>query len=373
MDDLKRFLSKNDFAAIGICGRAGSGKTTLAQRLAASLQDAGIQGLVYSGDYRFLQDSEARAAMIKQFWAHAPDNFDAYVNQFSWWDFAQIHDDLQKLLRGIPVLIEDGYDRTTGSKGQRVQLVLDRQGPRTMILYENAILGHEPILELLDAVLFLTTSDETCLARVLEKDRGRKRFDAILARTLITHFSESLHYQWLQQHFRQKLFYLTPDFEVAQDQRGYAARFEMETAYLSYPVDLAKPCERPCYRGSIFCDLDGTLVKHIELPSATGDDLHILPGTVEKLRVWREAGFEIILTTGRTLEHFLRVQPVLRRLGILYDRFLCDLPIGPRVVVNDNKNQEVRAISIALARDEGIAAVNLEQELAAGAWRRQPA
>ena len=52
---------------------------------------------------------------------------------------------------------------------------------------------------------------------------------------------------------------------------------------------------------TIFCDLDGTLVKHcnpveIQNPNL---NLEVLKGTHEKLRDWDNKGYTIIITTGR--------------------------------------------------------------------------
>ena len=49
---------------------------------------------------------------------------------------------------------------------------------------------------------------------------------------------------------------------------------------------------------TIFCDLDGTLVKHsnpIDVQNPTLD-LKVLPGVHEKLREWDTKGYTIIIT-----------------------------------------------------------------------------
>jgi hypothetical protein len=45
--------------------------------------------------------------------------------------------------------------------------------------------------------------------------------------------------------------------------------------------------------------------------------------------------------------------------GIIFDQVICDLPVGPRFLVNDSKGKEVRAVAIALDRDSGIESVEL--------------
>ena len=53
---------------------------------------------------------------------------------------------------------------------------------------------------------------------------------------------------------------------------------------------------------TIFCDLDGTLIKHCN-PVEIQDPnliLEVLEGTHDKLREWDNKGYTIIITTGRT-------------------------------------------------------------------------
>jgi len=45
---------------VGVCGRAGSGKTTFASRVRADLQSHAIHAVVYSGDWRVNADVKAR-------------------------------------------------------------------------------------------------------------------------------------------------------------------------------------------------------------------------------------------------------------------------------------------------------------------------
>ena len=51
---------------------------------------------------------------------------------------------------------------------------------------------------------------------------------------------------------------------------------------------------------TIFCDLDGTLVKHSNPVEVQNPDLEleVLPGTHDKLREWDSKGYYIIITTG---------------------------------------------------------------------------
>jgi hypothetical protein len=113
-------------------------------------------------------------------------------------------------------------------------------------------------------------------------------------------------------------------------------------------------------KGTIFCDLDGTLIRHVPVPSASGDDIELLDGSIEKLKEFRANGYLVVLTTSRTQANIFGVLEKLRVMGLECDQIICDLPIGPRHLINDSKDQEVRAIAHALMRDAGLKEVTIQ-------------
>jgi len=108
---------------------------------------------------------------------------------------------------------------------------------------------------------------------------------------------------------------------------------------------------------TIFCDIDGTLVKHSkptdsQLPTHT---LELLDGTLEKLLEWDKMGYNIILTTGRkeSLRSVTELQ--LSKAGIIHDQLIMGIGGGKRVLINDNKpNGTISADHICLTRNKGI-------------------
>lgn len=114
---------------------------------------------------------------------------------------------------------------------------------------------------------------------------------------------------------------------------------------------------------TIFCDIDGTLVKHCKPTDAQlpTHKLELLDGTLEKLSEWERNGFKIILTTGRK-ESLRRVTAKqLEEIGIIYDLLIMGLGGGKRYLINDKKlgDSEDYAIAINLNRDEGVKGVKL--------------
>jgi len=181
---------------VGVCGRAGSGKSTVSDRLVRELGDGGVTSLKYSGDWRFFLDSAARKNWLAQRSADGLFEYLYSLNQFSWWDFSQIREDLEILLEGGSIRLEKAYDRTTG----RAEVSVD-VGPLTggVLVYDNAILGGVDCLRMMDAILLLNTPDSLCFERTLKRDAGRRSLPEIAARYLVTTYSENVFFESLTQ------------------------------------------------------------------------------------------------------------------------------------------------------------------------------
>lgn len=109
---------------------------------------------------------------------------------------------------------------------------------------------------------------------------------------------------------------------------------------------------------TIFCDIDGTLVKH-DSPLKTikpGYKLKLLPGTLEKITEWDRKCYRIILTTGRREGARIETEKQLREAGIIYDQLIMGISGGTRVLINDKKPDGFTETAFAynLIRNEGI-------------------
>lgn len=114
---------------------------------------------------------------------------------------------------------------------------------------------------------------------------------------------------------------------------------------------------------TIFCDIDGTLVKH-EKPNVVSHPKHemtLLKGTIEKLIEWDKLGYRIILTTGRKESMRKVTERQLSKCGIFYDQLLMGIGGGKRVLINDKKpdRKDDYAIALNLERNKGISEIEL--------------
>jgi len=117
---------------------------------------------------------------------------------------------------------------------------------------------------------------------------------------------------------------------------------------------------------TVFCDIDGTILKHhgnifdnILKPPI------MLNNVLDKFREWDKANYKIILTTGRKESYRSQTESQLNAMGIPYDQMIMGLPNGERVLINDKKQDGIdnTARAINLVRNKGLEHVNLETHL----------
>ncbi len=347
----KRFqsLQKQRSLRVGICGRAGAGKTTLAHKITKDLQRWDIPSVNYSGDWRFIFDSNTRRKWLREKWKVGVDAYVQAINQFTWWDFSKINVDLNTISQGENIQIKNAYNRLTGKKDAEININGMNDG---VILYENCILGGVEVLETLDVILLLNSSDILCLERIIKKDIHRRTLPEIAARFLVTTYSENMFFNVIFDKFSNKT--------VACNSDGDLGEYPDLTTVSEIPIPLEQKEFVTRKRGTIFCDLDGTLIKHVPIPSETGEEIKIIDGAIEKLREFREKDYYLVLTTSRPYTKIFGIIEKLKDQGIVFDQIICDLPVGPRHLINDSKNDEVRAVAHVLKRDEGISSVQID-------------
>lgn len=108
---------------------------------------------------------------------------------------------------------------------------------------------------------------------------------------------------------------------------------------------------------TIFCDIDGTLVKHAPLYESSKENhkMELLEGTIEKLAEWEMKGYRIILTTGRKESARKVTEKQLSEVGIFYDQLIMGIGGGIRYLINDRKSDGTGAAhAISVDRNKGI-------------------
>ena len=114
---------------------------------------------------------------------------------------------------------------------------------------------------------------------------------------------------------------------------------------------------------TIFCDLDGTLVKHTNPIDIQNPDLvlEVLPGVHNRLVEWDTKGYHLVITTGRKESAREATIKQMQRAGINYDQLIMGFGGGDRILINDRKKDSERdtASVINLTRNKGVEDVEL--------------
>jgi hypothetical protein len=114
---------------------------------------------------------------------------------------------------------------------------------------------------------------------------------------------------------------------------------------------------------TIFSDIDGTLIEQVRFEDLDANVVTVLPGVVEKMNEWYEAGHYIVLTTARP--DYLRLVTTLQmqKAGIRYHQLVMGIGREERILINNNSKGEpenARAMAVAVGRDAGFINSNWE-------------
>lgn len=114
---------------------------------------------------------------------------------------------------------------------------------------------------------------------------------------------------------------------------------------------------------TIFCDLDGTILKHLHsFSDVTNIKPELLPGVREKFDEWDSNGHKIILVTARKESARELTVSHLRMLGIPYDQLIMGVASGCRILINDKLfDNKDRAVSVNITTNEGFKKTDWEK------------
>ena len=132
-------------------------------------------------------------------------------------------------------------------------------------------------------------------------------------------------------------------------------------SFFGDPERLGKTLKLSREKGTIFCDLDGTLIEHEDNPSTIG--INLLSGSVEKINSWAERGYFIVLVTARSPLNKDYLKAELARKDIKYDELVMGLSSGPRIIINDRKPSDIlkpTAIAYEVTINIGVRDIDID-------------
>jgi hydroxymethylpyrimidine pyrophosphatase-like HAD family hydrolase len=113
---------------------------------------------------------------------------------------------------------------------------------------------------------------------------------------------------------------------------------------------------------TIFCDLDGNLVKHTNPIDIQNSDLvlEVLPGVHNRLVEWDTKGYHLVITTGRKESAREATIKQMQRAGINYDQLIMGFGGGDRILINDRKINSDRDTASVINLDRNIGLKGVE-------------
>jgi NDP-sugar pyrophosphorylase family protein len=112
---------------------------------------------------------------------------------------------------------------------------------------------------------------------------------------------------------------------------------------------------------TIFCDIDGTILKHAHCFSDIKDsDPVVLSGVLKKINEWDSQGHRIVLCTARKESARKMTEDHLSSLGLCWDILLMGMTSGKRILINDklNPQDKDRANAVNVITDAGFDSVD---------------
>jgi len=113
---------------------------------------------------------------------------------------------------------------------------------------------------------------------------------------------------------------------------------------------------------TIFCDIDGTLIKHHGSQTRQiTEPPELLPGVIEKFNEWDRKRYRIILVTGRRESLREITEKQLCTLGLFYDKLIMGIGGGERIVINDLKTHSdaPTASAYCMKRNKGLEEIEI--------------
>jgi len=159
-------------------------------------------------------------------------------------------------------------------------------------------------------------------------------------------------------------------YEIISDHFNRGKKIILSDARNAYfygdPIMLEDCIEKRRNECTIFCDIDGVLVKHHNHSTTDVENNSVLKGFT-KLRKLGAENHRIILTTARNEKYRQEVENLMQKKGIHYDDLIMSLPTGPRILINDRKPSKIftpQATALETERDSGLKNLNVSAVIA---------
>jgi len=185
---LSKFI-EGKITIIFLTGKAGSGKTTLANKLSNIYEKNKIYSDVLNQDSFFKLSRTERKEWLEEGFKIGKEEYEKRSNPFLWYDFKSMENVLRKLKSGQKIHMKKIYNRKdegnlTGEINININIL--KGG---VIIFEGVILPH--LKEFSDCILYIDENFETRKNRLIERDIHRKGSLALKRIQLVESFADN--------------------------------------------------------------------------------------------------------------------------------------------------------------------------------------
>lgn len=114
---------------------------------------------------------------------------------------------------------------------------------------------------------------------------------------------------------------------------------------------------------TIFCDIDGTILRHVhKFSDVVNTKPELLSGVLDKFNQWDSHGHKIILCTARKESAREITESQLKTLGLCWDQLIMGVTSGERILINDklNPTDNNRSVSVNIITNDGFNSIKWE-------------
>ncbi len=181
-------FKKNKITVIFLTGKAGSGKTTLANKLLKIYKKNKIHSEILNQDSFFKLSRLERKEWLEEGNKIGKEEYEKRSDPILWYDFESMKNVLKSLKLGNEIQMKNMYNRKDeGKLTGEININIKIEG--TVIIFEGVILPH--LKEFSDCVLYIDENFETRKNRLLERDNHRKGDFALKRIKIVESFAEN--------------------------------------------------------------------------------------------------------------------------------------------------------------------------------------
>lgn len=170
---LRGIFTPEQTIMVGITGRAGAGKTTLASRLVQESNSLGFSAHELSLDWFFKLSSSERKAWLIEGKTIGEREYENRTDQLSWWDYEKLLGAVSCLLSDKPLELKGVYNRQDKGELTRDVFIPQNSSGRIIVLEGVGIAHLDRVFN--GDLIYVHADSSVRMTRLLQRDADRRK------------------------------------------------------------------------------------------------------------------------------------------------------------------------------------------------------